>query len=357
MNSGPARDPVDTHDIVVIGTSTGGLDALRRLAGSLPADYAGALCVVMHLSVEARSQLPEILSRAGPLPAVLAEDGMALLPGRIHMAPTGQHLLVERGRLSLVHGPRENRHRPAIDPMFRSAAWAYGPRAVGVVLTGSLDDGTAGLWAIKTCGGTTIVQDPDTAVQPEMPLNALMHNRIDYRVPLEEMGPLLARLAREPVEVSEPPRPPVSLRDEIEFAKANSDIIRTQHLGHPSPYTCPACGGALWELEEGGHLRYRCHTGHAYSQATLLLGQDMIVEDSLHSALRAVDEKAGALRRLAERGNDCPSVFKASYGERAAELDHTAAVLRALLSEQVRSPYARGTEPGTEPEPEAEPPA
>ena len=350
-----APDPVDTHDIVVIGTSTGGLDALRRLAGSLPADYAGALCVVMHLSADMRSQLPEILSRAGPLPAVRAEDGMALLPGRIHVAPPGQHLLVERGRLSMVHGPRENRHRPAIDPLFRSAAWAYGPRVVGVVLTGSLDDGTAGLWAIKTCGGTTIVQDPDTAQQPEMPLNALMHNRIDYRVPLEEMGALLARLAREPVEVCAPPRAPASLKDEIESAKVNPDIIRVQRLGTPSPYTCPACGGALWELEEGGHLRYRCHTGHAYSQASLMLEQDVRVEDSLYSALRAVQEKAVALRRLAERWNNYPSGIKEGYEERAVELDHTAAVLRTLLSGQVRTPYAPGTQPESESEPE--PPA
>lgn len=348
--------PPETHDIVVIGTSTGGIDALRRLAGSLRADYRGSICVVMHLSAEVRSALPEILDRAGPLPAVRAEDGMALLPGRIHVAPQGRHLLVEQNWLRVVHGPRENRHRPAIDPLFRSAAWAYGPRVVGVVLTGALDDGTAGLWAIKTCGGITVVQDPETAAQPEMPLNALMHNPIDHRVPLEQMGTLLARLAHQPVDLRGRPRRPASMKDEIEFAKTNPDIVRTQRMGSPSPYTCPSCGGALWELEEGGHLRYRCHTGHAYSQASLLLGQDVVVEESLYSALRAVEEKAVALRRLAERWNEhrTPGV-RDGYEERAEELDHTAAVLRSLLSGQVRTPYAPGTE--HEPESESEPPA
>jgi two-component system chemotaxis response regulator CheB len=231
---------------------------------------------------------------------------------------------------------------------------------VGVVLTGNLDDGTAGLWAIKTCGGTTVVQEPGTAKQPEMPLNALIHNRIDHRVPLQEIGALLVRLAQKPVDVHGPPRP-ASLKDEIEFAKANPDIVRMQRMGTPSPYTCPACGGALWELEEGGHLRYRCHTGHAYSQAILLLEQNGMVEDSLYAALRAVEEKAVALRRLAERWDDRLSGGKASYEERAEELDHTAAVLRTLLSGQVRTPYAPGTqpepEPETEQEPESEPPA
>ncbi|HET7867277.1 MAG TPA: chemotaxis protein CheB, partial [Burkholderiaceae bacterium] len=308
---------------------------------------------VMHVHAEARSDLAEILDRAGPLPAVRAEDGMALLPGRIHVAPPNQHLLVERGRVRVVHGPRENRHRPAIDPLFRSAAWIYGPRVVGVVLTGNLDDGTAGLWAIKTCGGTTVVQEPTTARQPEMPLNALMHNRIDHRVSLEGIGALLVRLASEPVDVHAAPRPPPSIKDEIEFAKMNPDIVRTQRMGHPSPYTCPACGGALWELEEGGHLRYRCHTGHAYSQASLLLDQDQMVEESLFSALRAVDEKAVALRRLAERWHGPDSSIKEGYEERALEMDHTAAVLRTLLSGQVRTPYV----PGIEPEPEPGPPA
>lgn len=347
----PQAGAPTTQDIVVVGASTGGIDALRKLAGSLPAGYRGALCVVMHLHAEARSELPEILDRAGPLPAVQAEDGMALLPGRIHVAPANQHLLVERSQLRVLHGPCENRHRPAIDPLFRSAAWAYGPRVVGVVLSGNLDDGTAGLWAIKTCGGTTVVQEPMTARHPEMPLNALMHNRIDHRVPLEEIGALLVRLASVPVDLDAAPRPPPSLKDEIEFAKMNPDIVRTQRLGPPFPRTCPACGGALWELEEGGHLRYRCHTGHAHPQPSLLL--DQMVEEGLFAALRAVEEKAVALRRLAERWNGPYSSFKEGYEERAQELDHTAAVLRTLLSGQVRTPYVLGTEREPEPEPPA----
>src|SRR5262245_39082781 len=168
------------RDIAVIGASAGGVAALRRLLEAMPREYPGTVFVVVHTSPEGRSELPAILNRTSTLPAIHAVDGAAIEPGHVYIAPPDRHLLVSRGSVQLVRGPRENRHRPAIDPLFRSAAWAYGPRVVGVVLTGNLDDGTAGLWAVKTCGGTTVVQEPDEADHPEMPLNALMHNRIDH---------------------------------------------------------------------------------------------------------------------------------------------------------------------------------
>ena len=321
-----------SRDIVVVGASAGGVQALQRLVSGLPAQYRGSVFIVVHIGPEARSELPAILRRVGHLPAMHASDEMPIRAGHVYVAPPDHHLLIEPGHLTVVHGPRENRHRPAIDPLFRSAAWAYGPRVVGVVLTGSLDDGTAGLWAIKSCGGTTIVQDPDEAAHPDMPLNALMHNRIDHRLPIDQIAPLLVRLAGEPFDPPPRPQPPPTLHDEIEFAKLNRDIRSAAHLGRLSAFTCPACRGALWELEEGGHLRYRCHTGHAYSQDSLLADQTVAMEDGLYTALRAVEEKSAALRRLAARWPEHTSAAGLGYESRAQELDRSAEMLRAMLA-------------------------
>jgi two-component system chemotaxis response regulator CheB len=203
---------------------------------------------------------------------------------------------------------------------------------VGVVLSGGLDDGTAGLWAIKTCGGTSIVQEPAEALFPDMPNNALMHNQIDYRVPLSEIAPLLVRLATEPVEGIPAWHVPETIKDEIEFAKVKDGIRTMSKLGKLSPFTCPSCRGALWEIEENGHLRYRCHTGHAFSQASLLLEQSTEAERSVYIALRAVEEKAGALRRLAKQWTDRSPAIRSEYESRATELESTAGVLRALLA-------------------------
>jgi two-component system, chemotaxis family, protein-glutamate methylesterase/glutaminase len=342
LTSVPAETSVDdapeavaaaqpTHDIVVIGTSSGGVRALQKLAAALPAGCPAAIFVVMHISPEASSELSGILSRAGPLPALQAEDGMAIEPGRILTAPPDQHLLLDRGRVRVVHGPRENRHRPALDPTFRSAAWAYGPRVVGIVLTGNLDDGTAGLWAIKSCGGTTVVQEPAEAEYPEMPSNALMHNRIDHRLPLEEIGRLIARLAREPADMSAAGAAPDDIGKEVAFAGMGGDIQAAASLGTPSAFTCPSCRGALWELEHGGHLRYRCHTGHAFTHASLQVEQTLAVEEGLYMALRAVEEKAASLRRLAERWPDRVAGISDDYRSRARALEDSAEVLRTML--------------------------
>lgn len=326
-----------SRDIAVVGASSGGVQALQALVSTLPADYAGAVCVVMHLGPDTESGLPAILDRAGPLPVVRAEDGMSLEMGRIHVAPSNCHLLLDGARLKVVHGPKENRHRPAIDPLFRSAAWSFGPRVVGVVLTGNLDDGTAGLWAIKTCGGTTIVQDPADAMHPEMPVNALRHNRVDHQMPLHEIGPLLTRLAREPINGADVAIADVeAVRREVDFAEMTSPTEEVFRLGALSPFTCPSCRGALWEMEEGGHLRYRCHVGHAFSANALSVEQDVAVEQSLYVALRAVEEKALALRRLAERWPDRLPTVKRDYEDRARELDDTADMLRGLLAGEPR---------------------
>ena len=321
-----------TRDIVAIGASAGGVKALQTLVAALPADYRGALLVVLHISPRATSHLAEILQRAGSLPAVSGHDGMAIEPGRIHVAPTDHHMLVERDQLRIVRGPRENRHRPAIDPLFRSAAWAYGPRVVGVVLTGNLDDGSAGLWAIKSCGGIAVVQEPGEAEHPEMPMNALLRTKVDHRLPLPKIAELLVRLAKELLDAGIPHPRPRTLELEIEAAKLNGDVDSAERLGSLSPFTCPACRGALWEMEEDGHLRYRCHVGHAYSPASLVFDQDDAVEQSIFVALRAVEEKATALRRLAARWPNQASAVKTDYESRARELDVAAETLKGILA-------------------------
>ena len=186
------------HDIIVIGASAGGIEALIELFSVLPQDLPAAVFVVCHLSPQSEGVLPAALSRNGNLRAVNATDREQIIPGRVYVAPPDHHLLVEPGFVRVTQGPKENRFRPAIDPLFRSAAYAYGPRVIGVVLTGALDDGTAGLWAIKERGGLAIVQDPDDALFPSMPLSALTNVQVDYRVPLSEIAPLLVRLVSEP---------------------------------------------------------------------------------------------------------------------------------------------------------------
>lgn len=332
--TGTAPQPLPTtpsgHDLIVIGASAGGVQALSSLLAALPAALPAAVFVTLHFSAQSRSQLPRVIGRHAALPVHWAEDGAPVMTGEVRVAPVDQHLLIEPGRMRTTHGPRENRHRPAIDPMFRSAAWAYGPRVVGVVLTGYLDDGTAGLWAIKSCGGITVVQDPGDAQHPDMPTNALLHNRIDHLLPLNDMPALLAQLAATPQ--GNAPLRPESLRVEIGFNGFERRLGDMARLGTLTPFTCPTCRGALWEQDEGGHLRYRCHTGHAFSHASLLQEQTSEIESSVYAALRVVEEKAAALRRLAERWAGRYPQMTADYEDRAREMDHTAETLRTLLA-------------------------
>jgi len=322
--------PPAGRDIVVVGASSGGVKALKLFVAALPASYRGSIFIVMHTAPHSQSLLAGILARAGKLRVMKAQDAAPIEPGCIYVAPADYHLLVEPGAVSVIHGPRENRHRPAIDPLFRSAAWAYGPRVIGVVLTGQLDDGTAGLWAVKSCGGVTVVQEPAEAEYPEMPSNALTHNRIDHRLPIEGIVDLLCTLVDEPPG-SAPPPPPL-VKYEVEAVKFHSDVERARQLGAVSPFTCPSCGGALWELEESGHLRYRCHTGHAFTMPTLMVDQTEAVESSLYAALRALEEKSHALRRLAERWPEGLPDVKEDYERRATELDDSAEVIRSMLA-------------------------
>ena len=292
-----------TKDIVVVGASAGGMGALEKLVAGLPADLPAAVFVVWHLAPGVRTVLPAVLSKAGPLPAAAPSDGDPIKPGRIYIAPNDHHMLLERGYIRVTKGPKENRFRPAVDPLFRSAAYVYGPRAIGVVLSGALDDGTAGLWAIKLRGGTAIVQDPSDAMHRSMPINALENVEVDYKVPVAEIGALLGRLARE--QVAPEPLLPAQERElmeaEVKIAReVDPRVEEVLSYGQLSPFTCPECHGVLTMLRDGNIIRFRCHTGHAVSSGTLLESTTEQVERRLFDAVRALDETIMLLNQLGE---------------------------------------------------------
>jgi two-component system chemotaxis response regulator CheB len=289
------------RDIIVIGASVGGIEALRAIAGGLPKDFPAAVFVVLHTSPEAPGILADILDRAGALPASFAVDGEHILPGRIYVAPPDKHLVVEPNRVRLTRGPKENRFRPAVDPLFRSAAQVYGPRVIGVILTGYLDDGTAGLWAVKQLGGMTIVQDPHEALAPSMPASAMRQVRVDHCLPVEEIAPLLVSLTGQPLEEEGGYEVPKEMDIEVRIAKEDIALdAGVLKLGEPSNYACPECHGVLLQLKEEKRIRFRCHTGHAYSVESLLAEITEGVEDSLWNAIRSVEESILLLHHMAE---------------------------------------------------------
>ena len=319
------------HGIVVVGASAGGVEALADLAASLPGDLPAAVFVVLHLPATGTSALPEILRRHGPLPAAHVKDGEPIQPGQIYVAPPDHHVLLRTGHVHLSRGPRENGHRPAIDPLFRSAAREYATRVIGVVLSGALDDGTAGLLAIKSRGGIAVVQDPADALYPGMPGNALEHVQVDHVAAAPSMGKLLARLI---AHLDEPPGAPApsDTQVEIEMEGLSLEAFEGDHPGRPSGFSCPDCDGVLWQIKDGGLERYRCRVGHAWSPEGLLIQQSEALEAALWVALRSLEERAALARRLAEparrRGH---SITATRFEEQAAEGQQAARLVRDLL--------------------------
>jgi two-component system chemotaxis response regulator CheB len=323
-----------TRDIVVVGTSAGGVDALTQLARGLPPGFPASLFVVCHFPPGARSVLPQILSRAGPVLATHATDGEAFAPGHLYVAPPDFHLVLEPdGRMRLTRGARENNHRPAADPLFRSAARHYGPRVVGVVLTGGMSDGTAGLMAVRAAGGVAVVQDPRDAVVAAMPQSASDIAGADHLVAAAKLAPLLVELIQNPV----PPHPGTRAMDPIERMPdvVNQTFVaqeRNERRGDVSTYSCPECGGSLWQVDEEGLVRFRCHVGHAYNGETLLAEQGEALEAALWTAVRTFRERAVLARQLAnqeqQRGN-------AKAADRFEEQAAQAAQYAALIVEHV----------------------
>jgi two-component system, chemotaxis family, protein-glutamate methylesterase/glutaminase len=319
------------HDIVVVGASAGGVEALIGVAASLPAELPAAVFVVLHVPPTGTSALPDILRRSGPLPASHVKDGEPIEHGRIYVAPPDHHLLIRPGHVHLTRGPQENGHRPAVDPLLRSAAREYATRVVGVVMSGALDDGSAGLVAVKSRGGLAVVQDPADALYSGMPVNALQHVAVDHVLPAAAIGELLARLASEPV--PEPPGPaPTDMKMEVEMEKFSLDAMEGSHPGEPSGFSCPDCNGVLWAIQDGGLERFRCRVGHAWSPESLLTRQSESLEAALWVALRSLEERAALARRLAEparrRGH---RITATRFDEQATEAQQAARVVRNLL--------------------------
>lgn len=332
----PDNPGESTHrDIVAIGASAGGVEALRTIAGHLPADLDAAVFVVLHIGIE--STLAAILDRAGPLPATDAEDGEPIRRGRVYVAPYDVHMLLRDGRIVLRHGPKENMARPAIDPLFRSAALAFGPRVIGVILTGGLSDGTAGLHAVKRRGGIAVVQDPKRALSPGMPESALHHVTVDHCEDIEAIGPLISRLTSEPARA--PPKAPAPEDIAIETAVAEREeappMEAEGRLGKLSPLSCPECNGPLWEIADGDLLRYRCHTGHAYNADVLLAAKSEETERLLWNILRDYQQHAELVRRMAAREHEKRHDKTAAWLEERGRVTDEKAHLIGRLIEKV----------------------
>ncbi|AMJ64014.1 chemotaxis protein CheB [Hymenobacter sp. PAMC 26628] len=297
----PTKKQPSHRDIVVIGASAGGVAALLALVKTLPADFPAPIFVVIHVAADSPSLLPHLLNSASALEARHPHDGETVRAGVIYVAPPDHHLLLEGDRVLVTRGPKENRFRPSIDALFRSAAYTYGPRVIGVVLTGYLDDGTSGLWSVQRMGGLTIVQEPDDAEQPSMPTNALEFVAADYVVPLAQLGPLLGRLTREraPAKTRLPAAALDLLKIELTIAKQGGGFeLGIIDKGKLTPFTCPDCHGALTQLIEGKLIRYRCHTGHAYTVSALLSEVTQSVEGLLYQSMRGLEETKMLLQNL-----------------------------------------------------------
>lgn len=286
------------RNIIVVGTAEGGLEALDALIGQLPTDLAAAIFIVQHMAPHnSGAALTRRLSRHKAFYAALASDGERFQPGRIYIAPPDTHLLLKTDKVLVRKGARENLSRPGVDPLFRSAAVAHGPRVIGVVLTGMLDDGTAGLIAIKRSGGVTVVQDPTDAAYSAMPQHALDGLKVDYCVPLAGMGELLATLVATRRGNAKPV--PADIRTEAEIAeRVLSNVAQVEGLGAQVPYNCPNCGGVLWEMTIPQAKRYRCHTGHSFTQQTLLASQSEKIEEMLWISLRMFEERKNLLTSI-----------------------------------------------------------
>jgi two-component system chemotaxis response regulator CheB len=335
------------HDLIAIGASSGGIEALLTIIPRLPANLPAALCIVVHSSPQGPGLLPRILARHTSLPVAHATDGQPIARGQIYIAPPDHHLLVDPGGLRVVRGPRENRHRPAVDPLFRSAALAYGPRAVGIVLSGALNDGTAGLLAIKRRGGVAIIQDPAEALFPGMPASARRNVAVDYCLRLADIAPVLARLAREPA--AEDGAYPVPAEMHLENRYARGDDVTPERdgpIGTPTTLTCPECHGPLWEIKDGGLLRFRCRTGHAFTAETMMAEQSEALEEALWMAVNTLEESALTAERLAHESNERQHHrVAARFADRARESRRRAEIIRNVIASDLTPPATDEDDP------------
>lgn len=326
-------------NIVIIGTSKGGIDALKVIVSSLPSNLAAAVFIVLHTGAH-RSRLPQILGETSRLPVRHAVDHEPIRAGTVLIAPPDYHLLLEKTRVHLSHSAKENYARPAVDPLFRSAASHHGQQVIGIILTGDLDDGTVGLQAVKAHGGRAIVQDPAEAMAPDMPASALQFVNVDACLPLHDITPALLAMLQQPT--SAPGNEAVAevlAREEAFAADPSRGADELPAFASPSTYTCPECHGTLWQLHNEKPLRFRCHTGHSYTARVLAEAQEQAAEDALWGALRALQEKEKLYRQLASGALDGNNASHAhEYLAQAERADEQATTLRRLLTVGEQSP-------------------
>lgn len=321
------------RNIIVIGASAGGFEALKKLVQKLPGDLDAAIFIVWHMSPDVRGILPDVLNKFNTVHAANAYDKEPIEMNRIYVAPPDYHLILEDGLIRVTHGPKEHRFRPAVDPLFRSAAYEYGSRVVGVVLSGALDDGTAGLWRIKANGGITVVQDPADAEVPSMPENALREVQIDYCVPIAELGNLLVALASEEIIEKEEVMKDEKTKTEISIAVDEHALIKSVlDLGVLSPFACPECHGVLTKIMDGSLTRFRCHTGHAYSADALMVSLTEGIEEGLYNAIRGMDESILLLNHIGDHYAEInqPKVA-AAYFKKAKETEERSSLVRQAV--------------------------
>ncbi len=375
------------HDIIVIGASAGGVEALKHLVSKFPPDLNAAVFVVVHIPANSISVLSDLLNRWGPLTATPAQDRQAIAPGHIYVAPPDLHLLLEPGQMRLLRGPRENHTRPAIDPLFRTAARAYGSRVVAVVLSGMLNDGTAGLIEVKRCGGIAIAQSPDDALFGDMPRSAIQNVAVDYVQPIAQIASTLAQLSLTapipdqshsadkqkdviPMSDSMPDagsgvsaKAPQNIlysdaedSHEMDEIHANAVVDRTtdaqiggERNETPSIYSCPDCGGVLWQMSDDGFMRFRCHVGHAFSAESLLHQQSEALEESMWYAVRTLIDKSKLSRQMAENAKGRGHTQAATHFEEQARVSaQHAGVIRDLIESGATS---KNLEPSAVPVP------
>ncbi|MBC9033814.1 chemotaxis protein CheB [Sphingomonas sp. JC676] len=314
------------REVITIGGSAGSIEVIRRICRELPADLPACVLIAVHVGAGSQDLLAGILDSGGPLTARTAVDGEPLERGRIYVAPADRHLVIDGGFARLGRGPRENMARPAIDPLFRSAGISAGPRAIGVLLSGMLNDGASGLADLKRCGGVTVVQSPLDAVESEMPRTALLASDIDYRASASDLAILLSRLVDE--EPGPAPALPESVALEVAIAMGRpSDTPLIAEIADPVPLNCPGCGGTLSQVRRSP-LRFRCQVGHGYTAEALAHEQESSVDEAVRIALRVVGERAVLMEKMAADAHRAGrSAASATFGERAEEYRRSATVL------------------------------
>ncbi|WP_426233048.1 chemotaxis protein CheB [Pararhizobium sp. DWP3-4] len=326
------------NTVIAIGASAGGVGALRSLVAGLPASFAAPVLIVLHIGAH-RSELPAILTAAGPMPAKHAQDGERIKPGQIYLAPPDRHMIVVDGLVRLLRGPKENCARPAVDPLFRSIAENYGPDAIGVILTGNLNDGTAGLYDIKKRGGIAVAQAAYDAAYPDMPNSAAAHVALDYCLPLADLAGLLLKLVGGKMEREAA----MANRHSLTENEQHPEVVTSGTFERPFTVTCPDCGGALKRFEHGSIVKFGCHIGHTYTAEIMASAQFEEMEKVMRAAVRFLNERAEFCLQMAEYSHRSEPDISSQWHEASKQALDRAYKLRDLVEQEWLTPETSAT--------------